>query len=326
MATVPEVTFRKQLALRRERLRGAGGPGADGVAALLEEVDAALARLEAGSFGLCETCHDPIEAERLLADPLQRYCLDHLSRGEQQALQRDLELAHRIQRGLLPARDVAHEGFELHYAWLPSGPVSGDYCDVIPGRDGSFSFLLADVSGKGVAASILMGHVHALFRSFAELGLGLGDSLERANRILCEATLPGSYATLVAGRAEAGGRVELFSAGHVAPLLRSAAGVATVEGTGLPLGLFCSARFEPVRVTLAPGDLLLLYSDGLSEARGPADDEYGAARIAEVLARAGGEGAESVVRACVEDVLRFTGGRAPGDDLTLMAVRRRPAS
>lgn len=324
MATVPEVAFREQLTLRRERLRGAAGAGA--VAALLAEVDAALARLDAGSFGLCETCHDPIEAERLLADPLQRFCVDHLTRGEQQELQRDLELANRIQRGLLPARDLVREGFELHYAWLPAGPVSGDFCDVIPGRDGSFSFLLADVSGKGVAASILMGHVHALFRSFAELGLGLGDSLERANRILCEATLPGSYATLVAGRAEAGGRVELFSAGHLAPLLLSARGVAAVEGNGLPLGLFCNARFEPVSVTLAPGDVLLLYSDGLSEARGPADEEYGGARIAEVLAGAGGVAAEGVVRACVEDVLRFTAGRAPGDDLTLMAVRRRPVS
>src|SRR6266567_2405187 len=147
-------------------------------------------RLERGTFGLCETCHDTIEAERLLADPLMRFCLDHLTQDEQRALESDLSLAARIQRRLLPEPGVELAGWEVRYHYQPAGMVSGDYCDLLQTNNGLL-FLLGDVSGKGVAASMLMSHLHATFRSLAEAGLPLERMVEDANRIFCESTLAG---------------------------------------------------------------------------------------------------------------------------------------
>lgn len=177
MDTYSDEVMRVELAERRSRLEQAIGRGGEAaqVRALIADVDAALARLEAGTFGRCDVCHDPIEPERLIADPLIRTCLDHLTSSEQRALEQDLDLAARIQAGLLPRRRVTVPGWEVAYHFEPAGPVGGDYCDVItPERgDGTF-FLLGDVSGKGVAASILMANLHATFRTLAEADLPLG--------------------------------------------------------------------------------------------------------------------------------------------------------
>ena len=98
---------------------------------LLDRVDSALARLESGAWGLCERCHEPIEQRRLAGDPLIRVCLDCLSEAQQRALERDLELAAIAQRALLPASRIATLGWEIEHRYLPLGPVSGDYCDVV---------------------------------------------------------------------------------------------------------------------------------------------------------------------------------------------------
>jgi len=129
---------------------------------LIHSVDEALARLNGGTFGICEVCHDSIEADRLLCNPLLRFCLDHLSSEEQRALERDLVLAAGIQRGLLPRNDWSLGNWQARYHYEPASMVSGDYFDLIENEDG-FLFLLGDVSGKGVAASMLMSHLHATF-------------------------------------------------------------------------------------------------------------------------------------------------------------------
>jgi len=104
-----------------------------------------------GAYGLCHRCHEPIEQDRLLADPLLCYCLDHLSRSQLDALQRDLELASQVQPNLLPQMNLCTSGWETSYHHAPLGTVSGDYCDLIP-SDGQLFFALGDVSGKGVTA------------------------------------------------------------------------------------------------------------------------------------------------------------------------------
>src|SRR6202040_713669 len=181
---------------------------------LLSEVDAALSRIDQGTYGICETCHDPVEKERLLNDPLVRFCLDHLTREEQRALESDLELAARIQKGLLPPPELSAAGWQVRYQYEPAGPVSGDYCDVFE-SDGGLLFLFGDVSGKGIAASMLMSHLHATFRSLAGTDLPLDHMVAAANRIFSESTMAGQFATLVVGRASRDGSVELVSAGHL---------------------------------------------------------------------------------------------------------------
>ena len=323
MAT--ESVFGPQLRERRARLERAGQGGArpPEVARLLAEVDAALERLERGSFGLCETCHDPIEPEHLRADPLARFCLDHLTPTEQDDLQRDLELARRIQTALLPQRETVLPGWDVHYLYRPAGVVSGDTCDVWPEGQGGFQLLLGDVAGKGVAASLLMANLQAIFRALALSGLPLGERVARANHLFCEATLPSSYATLVAARGGAGGEIELVNAGHCPPLLLRGGRIEALPASGLPLGLFCSSSYASTGLELGRDDLLLLYTDGLSEARSAAGDELGVEPIERLLVGLPLRlPARDVVAAVEQALARFLDGAPRHDDLTVLALRR----
>src|SRR5580658_4394738 len=206
MATVEMDFLHRQLEERKRRLETvvAETPGDANLEALLREVDSALDRFATGTYGICETCNGTVERARLLADPLIRYCLDHLSELELATLQRDLDLATELQRGLLPPADLKVDGWETSYHYAPLGPVSGDYCDLYP-YDGQLFFMLGDVSGKGVAASMRMTQLHALFRSLIGMGLPLTEIVSQINRFLCDSSLAGQYATLVCGRARCGG-------------------------------------------------------------------------------------------------------------------------
>jgi phosphoserine phosphatase RsbU/P len=315
--------FREQLLERRRRLeRAVAGGRGDDVMRLVQEVDAALGRLETGAFGLCETCHDPIEADRLLADPLTRFCLDHLTAREQRALEQDLDLASRIQRELLPKTDTRLDGWEVAYHYQPAGPVSGDYCDLIRGREGEVYFAVGDVAGKGVAAAMLMSHLSAMLRTLISVGLPLATLMERASRVFCESTLPSHYATLVCGCASPSGEVEFCNAGHPPPLVIRENGITPVEATGLPIGMFSSEQFASRLLRLEPGEAVLLYSDGLIEAQGSAGIEYGIDRLSALAASAARTVPDDLVGACVQDVTRFRGTRPVTDDLTVMAIRR----
>ena len=179
---------------------------------MLQEVDTALERLESGTYGLCEVCHDPVEAERLIANPLERFCLDHLNANQRRALEDDLNLASQIQRGLLPAHNLRFDGWHFDYRFEPAGLVSGDYIDIIQTGETDLYFALGDVSGKGVAASMLMAKLHAVFRSLIPLGLGVDQLTERASRLFGESMLPGQYATLICGRTVADARGAIAAA------------------------------------------------------------------------------------------------------------------
>ena len=323
MITAERTYLRGELEQRRERLHAAlNSPAADAsLSQLLTAVDDALLRIDQGSFGLCETCHESVEPERLLADPLVRFCLDHLTNAEQRALESDLLLAASIQRALLPNPGLAPRGWDVRFHYQPAGMVSGDYCDLVE-TDGGLLFMLGDVSGKGVAASMIMSHLHATFRSLAEADLPLDRMVEDANRIFCESTLAGQFATLVVGRAAHNGSVEFVSAGHLPLLHIHAHGVAPKDSTGVPLGMFCGARFPVHRLTLAPGDTVFLYTDGLTEALNRAGQEYGLERIRALAARHVGKAPDGLISECLADLVSFGEGVKQTDDLTLLVVRR----
>jgi sigma-B regulation protein RsbU (phosphoserine phosphatase) len=326
---VAEVTgtyLREQLLTRRQKLESAlsVSKGSTSLLGLLKEVDAALERMEAGTYGICESCREPVEKERLIADPLVRYCLDHLSADEQRALERDLELAAKIQRELLPQRDLHFGGWETSYHYQPLGLVSGDYCDLIIHEDSSrvLYFALGDASGKGVAASMLMAHLHAIFRTLIASGLPLQELMERGGRVFCESMTSGLFATLVCGRASTTGEVELCNAGHCPALVVREEAVIRLEATGVPLGMFRKGEYATHQVRLAPNETLFLYSDGVSEARSLAGEEYGEARLLNLLASRRGLPPAALIRACIEDLSVFRAGATLSDDLTLMAIRR----
>jgi sigma-B regulation protein RsbU (phosphoserine phosphatase) len=241
--------------------------------------------MEAGTFGLCETCHDPIEADRLAADPLLRRCIDHLTAGERRVLEQDLELASRIQLGLLPPREVSALGWEIAYHFEPYGHVGGDYCDIVrpdPHGDSLF-FLVGDVSGKGVAASLLLSNLLATIRSLMSPGLTSDGLMTRANRLFCQHTLDAHYATLACGRSLASGEVELCSAGHW-PVARASRPGAVHRVVRPGVDVLQQRRPATTATRSAfPG----AYTDGLTEARNPAGEYYAADRLARLTALAG---------------------------------------
>lgn len=331
MPGIADPYLREQLEKRRQQLKTniAVLPADDAEAAaplldLLHEVDSAVERMDEGTYGICEACHDTLGHERLITDPLAQMCLDCLTGEEQRALERDLELAARIQRGLLPQADTRFQDWRIHYRYKPAGVVSGDYCDVIPSAtgDGKVIFLLGDVTGKGVAASLLMTHLHAMFRSLAGIGLELDKLVEMVNRLFCESTIAGQYATLVCGRIGRDGEVEIASAGHFPALLLGKNGVSRIEATGLPLGMFTNSSYAVRRARLAPDDVLLLYTDGISEARDPSGNEYGIGGISLAAGESYGLTPEALVAACMKDLERHSSGTRQADDQTLMAVQR----
>jgi len=319
--TIPG-TIRDQIVDRRNKLEAAvsvRGRRAD-LVQLIEEVDAALERFDAGTYGLCETCQQPIETERVLADPLVRFCLDHLTPGEQRALEQDLELASRIQRGLLPDVRQVGDGWDIAYDYRPARIVSGDYCDIIPAENAVY-FFLGDVSGKGVAASLLMAHLHAMMRALVSVQLPLERLLERASRVFCESTLPTHYATMVCGRATGGGEIEICNAGHLAVIVDREDGSTLVESTGLPVGLFRAEQFTTQRVGLSRGDILVLCTDGVTEAENAQGRPYGIERLAAVVRRHRGSSADAIVQACTRDLSAHRSGLQQ-DDVTLMVIGR----
>lgn len=327
MAEMDNSIFRAELMGRRDRLQSAMQTMSDAARLqhLLEEVDEALDRIEKGTFGLCEACHDPIEPERLMADPLIRFCLGDLTPEQRNALQDDLELATQIQSALLPKRDVSVHGWEAHYHYQPARVVSGDYCDLIPVQhngSGSLLFLAGDVSGKGVAASLLMSNLHAIFRSVYTPGMPLQELVSRANRVFCENTISSFYATLLCGLAHTSGEIEICNAGHLPPIILQDDGVTTLSATSLPLGLFCEGQFSTCRMQLKPGSSIVIYTDGLTEARNATDEEYGPQRLLALLKTCGGLPPKDIARCCLTELTKFLSGSPMTDDLTVMVLRR----
>ena len=323
MATPVETLVRDQLAERRQRLESAAAtlPGDEQVRRLLREVDAALSRLDGGTFGICESCHEEIEADRLVADPLMEYCLDHLTKPQRQALERDLDLAAQVLRGLLPPPNQTFPGYEVSRHYEGAGPVSGDYCDAVSDEAGNLYFAIGDVSGKGVAASMLMAHLHATLRALVPMRLPLDQLVGRASRLFCESALPSHFATLVLGRAARSGEIELCNAGHVPPLVARGREVERVAPTGMPIGMFCDARFSVSRLRLSKGDTILLYTDGVNESLGASGNEYGIDRLTQLLALEPSREPSDLLALCLRDLQTFRSG-SQSDDVTLMAVRR----
>jgi len=288
---------------------------------LLDEVDSALARLDDGSYGICETCHEPIETDRILADPLVRFCLDHLTPRQQRALEEDLEVAWGIQRGLLPQQGLRAAGWETAYHYEGLGIVSGDYCDLFASEHG-LHFVVGDVSGKGVSAALLMAHLHATCRVLIPQQLPLDQVVGRASRMFSESTLPTQFATLVCGLAAPGGEVEFSIAGHSPVLILRETQVEWIEATGLPLGMFSDEKFSVHRTSLRSGDSIVLYTDGLHEALDPKGAEYGIERLAELLRPARPLPPRGIIAKCLADLEAFRAGAPRMDDLTILVLRR----
>jgi sigma-B regulation protein RsbU (phosphoserine phosphatase) len=315
--------IKEQLSERRGLLQEAvkGSPDNRNLSKLLNDVDAALKEMAEGSYGICELCNEPIETESLLADPLLKVCLSHLNTVQRRALEDDLEYAGKIQQAMLPEKVIKTDEWEFAHHYRPAGIVSGDFCDLIPANDGSHIFILGDVSGKGVSASLMMSSLHALIHSLQSFNLPINEILQKANRLFCESTLSTNYATIVVGKVVLDGTVEICVAGHNPPLIVKDGKVTPIGATGIPVGMFCNAEYDVERFKLKKNDFLLLYTDGLSEAS-VNETEYGTDRIKEHVAELKGLSAKEIITKVLIKQQTFLGHTKLEDDITVAAIRK----
>jgi sigma-B regulation protein RsbU (phosphoserine phosphatase) len=326
-AETPQISVvREQLVAGRARLHEVLSAGdSENMLRLLAEVDTALHRIDHGKFGVCEECLGVVEDERLRENPLARVCLDCLTPQHKRALEYDLELAAQLQQGLLLPSDARFEGWEVAHYYEPAGVVSGDYCDVIR-ENGHLYFILADVSGKGVAAAMLASNLRTVFRSLIPLGLGIEEFMVRANRLFRESALPSQYATTVFGRTSTKGELELVNVGHLPALLTGKSGVQLFESTCHPLGLFSDDTVCTTKAQMSPGDTLVLYTDGISETVNERDEEYGVDAVASLVKDQRSCCPSALVELLKQNVATYRGRARRIDDETMLAIQYAPVA
>jgi sigma-B regulation protein RsbU (phosphoserine phosphatase) len=226
--------------------------------------------------------------------------------------------ARAIQQALIPKSSPLIPGFRFDSAWEPAGVVAGDWFDWIELSSGRLGIVLADVSGKGMPAALLMSATRATLRTLARLDLSPGETLKQLNRMLIADMPANKFVTMVYGVLEPKSREITFaSAGHLRPLLINGSCEFLPIDTGLPLGLAASS-YPEYTVHLKPGTQVLLYSDGITEAMNRDEEEYGPARLVEHFLRP-----EACVDALFEEVQLFSAGSTHTDDATAVLITSR---
>lgn len=251
----------------------------------------------------------------------------HLEALDQERLERELELAATIQRQLLPATIPTPPGFDIAAKSEPSRRVGGDVYDVITTPEGLF-LMLGDVAGKGVPAALMAASLQAAVRLLVQGSPPLDLLAHRLHLHVLTSTPDTKFATVFLAYLHRDGELEWVSAGHNPVLLVDASGTCVeLRAVGPPLGLLPDVLYPSSRSVLAPGSVLLAYTDGLSEAPAPGDDgaDFGLEGIAAHVAANRGGGMEQLVAGLFAAVASHTGGAPPHDDRTVLAARRIPA-
>jgi sigma-B regulation protein RsbU (phosphoserine phosphatase) len=245
-----------------------------------------------------------------------------LSGGQSPEQQLELDEARKIQAGLLPKSLPALPGVALAAHWQPALQVAGDYYDVLAWGAGRAGLCIADVTGKGMPAALLMSNLQATVKTFATELTEPAALCDRVNRIMAANLSPGRFITLFYGRLDTSARTLFYAnAGHNPPLLLRADGrCERLEAGGLLLGSFPDARFEQAEIPLAPGDRLLLYTDGVTEAMNAQGELYGEERVVEVMRRHRAGTAEEMQAALLASVNQFCGGEFQDDATVLVAA------
>lgn len=241
---------------------------------------------------------------------------------EKERLEHELNIAAEIQRGLLPKEFPQSNYFSAAGFNVACESVGGDFFDVFPLCAGRYAFVVADVAGKGISAALLASVLQGVFSASMITELNAEALLARVNQYLCERSGQARYATLFYSVLSEDGSLEYINAGHLPPLVRTARGNVRPLGAGnLPLGLFCNAEYRASHGSLAPGDCLVIFSDGVTEAQNTQLELFGAERLAGVLRGFRGRTAQELAETIRFEVATFAGAAPQSDDLTLLVVQ-----
>jgi sigma-B regulation protein RsbU (phosphoserine phosphatase) len=243
---------------------------------------------------------------------------------EKGRLEHELQMAREIQRGLLPHEMPRVTGFEVSPHWEAAREVAGDFYDAFEMSDGSLGTVIADVSDKGAPAALFMAVARTLIRSHAHAGMTAFDTVSRTNDLLMhDAEKNGMFVTMFFSRFTTDGKVVHINGGHNPPAYFNAqrGAVEFLPQGGRALGWFPNNPLKETQVQLNAGDVIVYYTDGLTDAENPHAEPYGEKRLAVALQRVAGLSAQDIRDHILRDVATFCDGQAPFDDLTMLVVR-----
>jgi sigma-B regulation protein RsbU (phosphoserine phosphatase) len=243
---------------------------------------------------------------------------------EKKRLEGQLEVARQVQLELLPAQDPQLPGYDISAYNFPTEEVSGDYYDWVRIYDDQIGIVIADVSGKGVPAAILMAFLRASLRAATHIGYATHISMAKVNFLLWESIESNQFVTAFYGILDAQKATLAYSnAGHNPPLLVNATGKGKYIDRGeQPLGMFRETRYHEYHLEFEPGDVLVLYTDGATEASSPSGEEFGRERLAEAVKRAYDRPAREMIASLQMEILEWTDNVGSNDDVTFFVIKR----
>ena len=251
-----------------------------------------------------------IENARLYRETLEKARIEH-----------ELKIAAEIQKALLPEGSHSGPFFQSAGTSVQARSIGGDFFDMQDMPDGQFGFLVGDVAGKGPAAALLTSKILGIFSAFVSVGDSPEQTVDHINKVLTRRQIDARYATLLYGQLSADGKLMFCNAGHNPPLVYGADGLRRIETGGMPVGMFEMAPYSCDTITMQPGDTMVLYSDGVTEAHNVAGEEFGEARLVQVMERYTRGSADIVLEQIIDAVKEFAHGAEQYDDVTALVVK-----
>jgi len=289
----------------------------------LHVIDETLEKIEEGLFGVCEICHEPVDAELLQMDYTATVCLGHFTPKQLRELESELELSQVVQRALLPQRGPSIPGLDVSAFSRPAQIVSGDYFDFVRFKDQTHGMVIADVSGHGVSAGMLMTSLQTAFHTLTPEVDSPSAVLNRINRLYVHNVRLTTFVTAFFGKFDPETQVlDYASAGQPIYHYRADSNeVLHLLPTGPAIGLLEGFSMGERQVELSEGDMLVLYTDGVTEAKNPKRDQFGDKALAELIHQNGNISAEQLVTKIVQTVNGFVEGAPLEDDVTVVVYK-----
>ncbi len=289
----------------------------------LKVINQSLEKAEEGTLGICEICHAPVDDELLTMDYTATVCLGHYSEEELRQLESELEMSQMVQRALLPQQAPSIPGLNVAAFSRPAQIVGGDYFDFVPFKDGGQGFVMADVSGHGVSAGMLMTSLQTAFHTLVPVADSPLDVLERINHLYMHNINFTTFVTIFFGKLDPATRTLTYAnAGHnSAYLLRADGREELLHPTGPAIGLMEGFLVHTDQVQLEQGDTLVLYTDGVTEAADPHGIQFSLDGLAKVVRDNVSTTAEQLIQRILRAVNTFTDGIQPVDDTTLVIAK-----
>ena len=290
----------------------------------LEVIDVTLQQAESDAFGICQVCHGSVDSSLLEMDYTASVCLGCLSEEERSQLETELELSQTVQRALMPHQAPDIPGLDVAAFSRPAQIVGGDYFDFIHLDDNSYALTIADAVGHGLSAGMLMTGLQATLHTLLPDSQSPAAVLARINHFYIHNVNYTTFVTVFLGKFDPHTRsLTYFNAGHnpAALVRRSRAEVTWLRPNGAAIGIVEDYKISPELEQLQPGDVLVLYTDGLTEAINTGGEGFGYERLGTLLLQYASLSAADMIAMLRQELNNYTDGRPPVDDITIVVCK-----